>query len=86
MTDVAILILVLFMAWSLLEDVIQRNTTKLHSTQSMQPHLEILNETPDTTMPMMTNIKPCSYRLLLKIIIALQIITLALSVLIYFKL
>ena len=80
-TILNLLFLIIMIALGLFEMVIQKETPKLNSTQPMQPQFE----TPDTaTMSMMTR-EPCSYRLLLKIIIALQIITLVLSILIYFK-
>ena len=81
-TILNLLFLIIMIAWGLFEAVIHKEASKLH----LQPHREILNETPDTvTMPLIVKEQPCSYRLLLKIIIALQIITLAVSVLIYLK-
>ena len=81
-TILNLLFLIIMIALGLFEMVIQKETPKLHS----QPHREILNETPDAvTMPLIVKEQPYSYRLLLKSIIALQIITLVLSVLIYFK-
>ncbi|MBN2833060.1 MAG: hypothetical protein JXK50_07025 [Campylobacterales bacterium] len=82
--SVNIFILVLLIAWNLMSLAKQHpnDTTKEIQAGVLTTHDEA--DTPATS-PIVVKEASCSCHFLLKMLIALQIITLALSVLIYFK-
>lgn len=82
--SVNILLLVLLIAWNLMSLAKQHPNGTTKKIQAGGLTTNDKTDTP-TTSPIIAKEASCSCHFLLKMLIALQIITLALSVLIYFK-